>query len=84
MRYNIRNSSVAVVGCVEPFFLAKITTYEYSRTVKTKTMSAALFATLTAEEKRLKKYKRKNCFLLICCLLNLQLYIMNIITVCID
>ena len=50
MRYNIRNSSVAVVGCVEPFF-AKITTYEYSRTVKTKTMSAARFATLTAEEK---------------------------------
>ena len=50
MQYNIRNSSLAVVGCVEPFF-AKITTYEYSRTVKTKTMSAARFATLTAEEK---------------------------------
>jgi len=48
VRYNIRNSSVAVVGCVEPFF-AKITTYQYS--VKTKTMSAARFATLTAEEK---------------------------------
>ena len=47
---NIRNSSVAGVGCVEPF-IAKITTYEYSRTVKTKTMSAARFATLTAEEK---------------------------------
>ena len=30
---------------------AEITTYEYSRTVKTKTMSAARFATLTAEEK---------------------------------
>jgi len=51
VRYNIRNSSVVVVGCVEPFFLAKITTYEYSRTVKTKTMSVAWFATLTAEEK---------------------------------
>ena len=50
MRYNIRNSSVAVIGCVEPFF-CKITTYEYSRTVKTKTMSDARFATLTAEEK---------------------------------
>ena len=50
MQYNIRNSSLAVVGCVEPFF-AKITTYDYSRTVKTKTMSAARFATLTAEEK---------------------------------
>jgi len=50
VQYNIRNSSLAVVGCVEPFF-AKITTYDYSRTVKTKTMSAARFATLTAEEK---------------------------------
>ena len=32
-------------------FFANITTCEYSRTVKTRTMSAARFATLTAEEK---------------------------------
>ena len=51
MRYNIRDSSVAVVGCVEPFFLQRSQHMNILELSKQTTLSAAWFATLTAEEK---------------------------------